>query len=200
MGLIDIIVGFIILISVIFALYRGLLRELLGISSWILAGLGALYIYHPVSLLLQGKVENERLWNIGLSILVALIILIIMTIINAHITKKLRKSSLSGLDRLLGIAFGVARAVLLIVLVWLFTSQMAFTKTQIEKMNQDNISVVYIQQLSDMTEKLLPSHLQTDLKKKPKPAHQPTIQEVEYREKDRQDMEKMMEEMIEIEE
>ena len=47
-GTVDLVVTAVVIISVIFAFYRGLLRELLGITGWILAGLGALWSYEPL--------------------------------------------------------------------------------------------------------------------------------------------------------
>lgn len=43
MGLIDILVLATFVISILCALYRGLVKELLSISSWIIAALAALY-------------------------------------------------------------------------------------------------------------------------------------------------------------
>ena len=140
MGMIDLVVIATIIVSVLFALYRGLLRELMGITSWILAGAAALYSYQPVNGLLIGQVENVKMWTLIITGLLALVVLIVMTIVNARITRKLRKSSLSGLDRTLGFAFGVARAVLLIVLVWLFARQIAFAPKQIEKMPKGEVT------------------------------------------------------------
>ena len=200
MGMIDLIVLITIIISVLFALYRGLLRELLGISSWILAGIGALYAYQPLFDFLTNKVEKVRLWTISGAVLTALVILILMTILNARITKKLRKSSLSGLDRILGVAFGVARAGLLIVLVWLFTSQMVFSSKQIKNMAQENISVPYIQQLAEKTEKILPENILDDLTPKPTPDKEVKKPVVEYKEADRKALENMVESIVEIEE
>ena len=68
----------VVIISVIFAFYRGLLRELLGITGWILAGLGALWSYEPLLKFFSTRVEKVQVWTIASTITVALIILIIM--------------------------------------------------------------------------------------------------------------------------
>ncbi len=201
MGMIDFVVIVTTIISVLFALYRGLLRELLGITSWILSGIGALYSYQPMMKLLANKVDNIKVWGITSSALIALVILIVMTLVNAHITHHLRKSSLSGLDRILGIIFGVLRAGLLIILVWLFARQMAWTPKQLEIMQKQNVSVQYIQKIADWSEELLPDGVRQDMKKSaslkrpkaPKPA-------VEYKDIDRESLDKMIENIVDIEE
>lgn len=198
MGMIDLVVVTTIIVSVLFALYRGLLRELLGITSWILSAVAALYSYQPVIKLLADKVNNVKVWGITSSVLIALIILVVMTLINARITHSLRKSSLSGLDRILGIMFGVLRAVLLIVLVWLFARQMAWTPKQLEAMQQHNLSVKYIQVSADWAEKLLPDEVRRDIKRPSPPKPQKTV--TEYKDIDRESLDKMIESIVEIEE
>jgi membrane protein required for colicin V production len=201
MGMIDLVVIATIIVSVLFALYRGLLRELMGITSWILAGAAALYSYQPINGLLVGQVENVKMWTLIITGLLALVVLIVMTIINARITRKLRKSSLSGLDRTLGFAFGVARAVLLIVLVWLFARQIALAPKQIEKMQEKNFCVKYIQQSADWAEKLLPNDIQQDIKR-PEPPELPQLPKpvVEYKDVDREALDEMIEDIVDIEE
>lgn len=203
MGMIDLVVIATIIISVLFALYRGLLRELLGITSWILAGLAAVFSYLPAIKLLTGKVDNVKVWGITSSGLIALTILIIMTIINARITHSLRKSSLSGLDRILGVMFGVLRAGLLIVLIWLFARQMAWTPKQVEAMQQRNFSVKYIQMAADWTEKILPDGLRQNIQRPTPPKKLPPKKvepAVEYKDADRESLNRMMESIVEVEE
>lgn len=161
-GLIDIIVLITLLLSVLFALYRGLVCELLGISSWILAGLGALYSYSPIQKIMIHFVENEKMAGLVGAALMTLIILIVMTIINAHITKRLRQSSLSGLDRVLGLIFGVLRALLLIALCYIGSS-MLLSEQQIISLSKENISLPYIQKMAGFLGKFMPKNIQMDL-------------------------------------
>ena len=63
-GAIDILLLITVIFSVLFALYRGLVRELLGISAWILAGLAALYSYAPLQPLMNKLIENPMIAGI----------------------------------------------------------------------------------------------------------------------------------------
>jgi len=195
-GTVDLVVMAVVLVSVIFAFYRGLLRELLGITGWILAGLGALWSYEPFLKFFSTRVEKVQVWTIVTSITTALIILIIMTLINAHITGKLRKSALSGLDRILGAGFGVLRAALLIVLAWMFMRQMMFPPQKITEMKKQNVAIPYLNQGADWMEKLLPESLQKEMQagspKEVKP------EKPQYSDKDRKKLEKMIEAIEEV--
>ena len=127
--------------------------ELLGISSWILAAFGAVFSYAHMQPIMQKFIENEKLAGLCGSVLIALIILVIMTLINSHINKKLRQSSLSGLDRILGMIFGVIRAVLLMALVYIGIS-VAISDDQMEELKKSNVSLVYIQKTVNFMKKL----------------------------------------------
>ena len=162
-GIIDIIVLITLVLSILFALYRGLVCELLCISSWILAGIGALYGFVPMKSLLSGVFSNEIMAGVVGSATVALLILVVMTVINSQITKRLRNSSLSGLDRILGIVFGGLRAALLLSLLYVGVS-MVLSEKQMSDIEKENKSVVYIKKAVDMLEYFVPESVLNDLK------------------------------------
>ena len=214
-GIIDLIVLAIIIISVLFALYRGLVRELLGISSWLLAGLAALYSYDPFIKYMEGHFENVKLAAIISSVVLALIVLIVMTIVNAAITRRLRKSSLSGLDRIFGLVFGVARALLIVALIYIFSAAIVLSPKQIESMKKDNHCITYIQLISKYVESVFPENIKKDLdeyeqNKKERPlkraerkaaeklAEEAKKSAADYTEKDRQSLDDMVESIVEI--
>jgi len=203
LGVVDIIVIAVLIVSILFALYRGLMRELLGISAWILAAFAALYSYDPLQKALTGHVENLKLASIAGCVVIALIIMVMMTIFNAKMTHKLRKSSLSGLDRLLGFVFGIARAALIMALAYLLASSFVLTKEQIKDMQEKNYSVVWIQYLSEQLELLLPQTIQKDLKayepeKIQKAITQTQVKVEEYSDTDRNSLNKLIENIPEI--
>ncbi len=112
----DIILLAVVLISGLIALSRGLIKEVLSIIGWVLVTVLIVYLL-PVFLPFAKNFINSGLMA---GILTALIIFTLFSIIwiysTAHITTKIRTSKLSGLDRLLGLFFGIMRAFLLIIL------------------------------------------------------------------------------------
>ena len=163
MGAIDVLVIITVFLSVIFALYRGLVRELLGITSWIVAGIVGLYSYSWMQPLMGKVIDNEVIAGMSGAILVGIGVLVFMTLLNAGITSKLRESSLSGLDRILGLLFGVFRAWLLIGVVYI-ASSMIFSSKQLLTAEEDNVSVYYIQQSAELLEKFIPETIKKDIK------------------------------------
>ena len=162
MGAIDVLVIITVFLSVIFALYRGLVRELLGITSWIVAGIVGLYSYSWMQPLMGRVIENEVVAGMSGAVLVSISVLVFMTLLNAGITSKLRESSLSGLDRILGLLFGVFRAWLLIGVVYI-ASSMVFSSKQLLTAEEENISVYYIQQSAELLEKFIPETIKQDI-------------------------------------
>ncbi len=211
LGTIDFIILGIMFISVLFALYRGLVRELLGISSWLLAGFSALYSYDPLLKLCEGTFENAKLAAITFSVLLALIILVVMTIINAFITKRLRKSALSGLDRIFGFVFGIARALLIVALIYIFAATLMLSPQYVAKIKQENKSIAYVEIMADYLENIFPDNIRNDLKTyqlktqqkvekhlKEKATKESTEAVVDYNAKERQSLDDMIEGIVEI--
>lgn len=163
MGMIDIVVLLTLLISGIFALYRGLVRELLGLTAWVLAALGALYGLAFVRPFFRKIISNATIADIVGAGVLALVILVICTLVNAYVTSKLRKSALSGLDRLLGFFFGLLRGALLIVVVY-FGASMLMSKTEMQKYEEKNFTVPFIQKGTEGLEKILPTSVVETLK------------------------------------
>jgi len=181
-------------------------RELLGISSWLLAGFAALYSYDPFLKFCEGTFENVKLAAILCSVALVLFILIVMTIINAMITKRLRKSALSGLDRVFGAVFGVARAILILVLIYILMATMMLSPKYVEEMKKQNWSVEYIESAANYIQSVFPenvkSYLQTYQERTKK-----NLQEkkdripaavVDYNLKERNSLNDMIEEIVEV--
>ncbi len=195
-GLIDIIVLITLVLSILCALYHGLVRELLGISSWILAGICALYSYTPMQSLMHKFIENEKIAGVVGAAVIALIVLVVMTLLNAKITSRLRASSLSGLDRILGFLFGALRALLLMALVYIGAS-MVVSRAHMDELTTQNISLPYIQKMAQGLEKFMPEGLKKDLQS---PLSDETTDDVDTEkssESEMQDLKKQVKEAVE---
>lgn len=112
----DVIILIVIAISALIALNRGLVKEVLSIVGWFLATAAIIYLL-PVCLPFA---KNFISSGIIAGVLTALAIFVIFFIVwiysTSHIIGKIRTSKLNGLDRFLGLFFGIMRACLLIIL------------------------------------------------------------------------------------
>jgi membrane protein required for colicin V production len=112
----------VLLLSAGLAFFRGLVREVLGIGGWlgaIAAGLLALPWSRP---LLEPHVQPDWLAT-GLAIGgVFLVVLIVLKVIVHWIAGKVQRSMLGGVDRALGLVFGLARGAFIVVLAYIVGS------------------------------------------------------------------------------
>ena len=159
----------------------------------------------------EGTFENAKLAAITFSVLLALIILIVMTIFNAFITKRLRKSSLSGLDRLFGLVFGIARALFIVVIIYIFAATLMLSPRYVAKMRETNVSISYIEQMADWVQTIFPDNIRSDLKAyqvksqqkmenglKDKTKEEVKKAIVDYNAKERKSLDNMIEGIVEI--
>lgn len=114
----------IIVVSGLLAMVRGLVREVLGIAAWIGAAAAALILYAKVVPLLAGIIEAPKLIVPVAFGIVFLVVLVVLLIISAWIGSLVRESVLSGLDRSLGLAFGLVRGAVIICLLYIGTSML----------------------------------------------------------------------------
>jgi membrane protein required for colicin V production len=106
----------IIVLSALFSLVRGFVREMLGVAAWLGAAFAALkgYIYVEPYIASVLSVKN-LITPVSIGI-VFIIILIILSIISAWIGGMVRESALSSMDRSLGLVFGALRGFVIIAL------------------------------------------------------------------------------------
>jgi len=111
----------VIAVSAILAFFRGFVREVLGIGAWSGALLAAFYEYTNKQLLPHVAPHVEPPWLAeALSTgAVFLVVLIILMVIIHWIANQVQGSVLGGLDRTLGIVFGLARGAILIVVAYI---------------------------------------------------------------------------------
>lgn len=107
------------------AMVRGFTREILSISSWVIAAFAAIYIAPRYKDFAESLIPSpEYAGVILLSVGIFLFVLIVVSLLTVKISDRFLESSVGVLDRTLGFAFGLGRglilvAILYIILAWL---------------------------------------------------------------------------------
>lgn len=120
MTIIDWVILAIILISTLMSLWRGAVREIISLTTWVLAAFVGFKFNHLLVPFFSAFTTHEPL-QLGASFLtLAILVVIIGTIIGVALSAAISKIGLGVLDKILGLGFGFARAILLIAVVILF--------------------------------------------------------------------------------
>lgn len=116
----DVVLIAVLLISGGLALLRGFTREVLSIIAWVSAALATLVLFPLLQPKFRELIASNALADIVCAVAIFLTILITVSLLTAKISNTVVNSKIGALDRTLGFIFGVARGLLLMVVVYLF--------------------------------------------------------------------------------
>jgi membrane protein required for colicin V production len=112
-------------ISGLLAFARGLVREVLGIAAWVGAGAAAFFSLPTMRTMVRTWFATPEWVDPVSFIIVFLIALIVLMLIVRAIGGIVRRSALGGVDRTLGLLFGLARGAAVVILAYII-GQMVF--------------------------------------------------------------------------
>ena len=161
----DIAILVIVGISALIALGRGLVKEVLSIVGWVLAGAAVIYLLPVLNPFTLKYIESGWMAGIATAAFILIVFMIVWIYATAGVVGKIRTSKLSGLDRLLGLFFGIVRAFLLIVLMYILISWMMPVKSQPDLLKKSK----YFQiagNFAEPIEKLIPKDTLDAIKEK----------------------------------
>ena len=119
MNLVDLIVIAIVAISAILGLSRGFVREMLGLGSWLLAGYGAFRFGPQFVPMADRAIGNPDISGIVAYAGTFLVLVIVFSLLANLVGRLVRVSALGGLDRTLGLVFGIVRGVAVMVVAYI---------------------------------------------------------------------------------
>ncbi|MDA0279343.1 MAG: CvpA family protein [Proteobacteria bacterium] len=132
---VDIVILIITVLSSAFGLWRGLIKEVLSLLTWIAALLVSRVYSEPLAGLMTGMIENDGIRYVSAFAILFVIVMMFGTFLNFLMAKLLNVTGLKLADRLLGAGFGVARGVI-IVLVIMFITSMFVSETELWQQSQ----------------------------------------------------------------
>jgi len=117
MNWIDYLILAIVVLSVIFSVWRGFTREALSLAGWIIAFWIALTFSDKLMLAFARHIHSPTARLFIAFALLFFSALLLAALINFLAGQVIQKSGLSGTDRMLGIFFGLARGILIVALL-----------------------------------------------------------------------------------
>ena len=115
MNLVDLAVLAVLALSALAGLARGLVREVLSLAAWVGAGWIA-FRYAPAALPSVREYVTDANFAAAIAYGVVFVVaLIVLSVAASVVSRAVRLSALGGLDRTLGVVFGLARGVVIVV-------------------------------------------------------------------------------------
>jgi membrane protein required for colicin V production len=105
----------ILVASVLWGIWRGLVREVISIGAWVLAFLGANLFAGPLGDALPKALPTPEIRVLVAFIVVFIAILAVCALVSRMLSRLVHVAGLGELDRSLGGVFGVARALLILL-------------------------------------------------------------------------------------
>jgi membrane protein required for colicin V production len=115
---VDFVVLLVVAFSAMMAFMRGFVREILGLGAWIGAGVTAFVFFPIVQPMMRKTIGNPDLADPIAFGGVFLVLLILLSLIARFMGKAVRQAGLGGLDRTLGLVYGLARGAAIMIAVY----------------------------------------------------------------------------------
>lgn len=109
----------IIILSGYFAYSRGFVREALSIAAWINASFVAVYAFPSVLPLFERVLPKGVIANVSAAAVVFILALVVLHMISNALARRVKDSSLSPVDRSLGLIFGLARGMIIVCIAYI---------------------------------------------------------------------------------
>jgi len=128
LNILDIIIISIIVISGLVGVFRGLVREVMSLVGWIVSVWLAwrfAYVFAPV---FDSIIESSDVRKAAAFISIFLLSLVMFALLSYFISKIMSKSALKGMDRTLGMLFGLLRGAIIIAVLAMLIQSTQFAK------------------------------------------------------------------------
>lgn len=167
----DVGVGILVLISAILATARGLTREVLSLATWAGSAAVAAYMYFNHLDLARGYIQEQIVADVATVVVSFILALIVLHLITMRIADFVVDSKIGPLDRTLGFIFGVARGVLIAVVVvifgeWLLNANTPGGEERLPSWAREARSLPFLRDVGNQLVAVLPEDLEkqvTDL-------------------------------------
>jgi len=153
MNWVDLIIIAIIVISALISLVRGFVKESISLASWVVAGFIALRYFTALADLLEPYIESPTIRSgTGFAILFVCS-LIVGAVINFMASQLVSKTGLSGTDKSLGVVFGAARGIIIVIMLVLLAG---LTPMPSESWWKESTMVEYFASMAGWIKDILP--------------------------------------------
>jgi membrane protein required for colicin V production len=152
----DIVVIVIILLSALFAVIRGFVKEVLSVAGWLGAAFATLYLFHTVTPWFRGFIAIPWLADAAAGVAIFVVSLVVLSAISHAIALRVHQSSFSALDKSLGLVFGLLRGAVIVCLGYLALGWAVSSPDQYPSWVKEAKTAPIVERGARMIEQLIP--------------------------------------------
>lgn len=140
-------------VSVLIGVIRGFVREVIALAGWVAAFVGASAYGGTVAPLLAQQIPDEK-WRVLAAVVAVFVVVLVVVNVVALLASKLIKSAGLGVeDRVLGSVFGLARGVLIVLVLVLGAGLTVLPRQPVWK---DAMLAAPLEKLAELVKQWLP--------------------------------------------
>lgn len=113
----------ILAISSLISLKRGFIKEALSLVVWVAAVVLAVLFHESLAVLLVNAIDTPSLRELTAFVILFVLSLIVGGLLNYLISELVKITGLTGTDRLLGVIFGFARGLIVVMAILILVPQ-----------------------------------------------------------------------------
>lgn len=106
----------VLLISTLLSLWRGFVREAISLATWFLSIAVAIVFRPGMAVFLEPLIANPAGRSIVAFISLFVMAMIVGSVVGIIVRRLIKAAGMSGIDRTLGMAFGIVRGVMVVAL------------------------------------------------------------------------------------
>lgn len=160
MSMFDVVVLSVMALSMLFAFFRGFVKEILSLGAWIGAGVVTIYFFPEAAKYMKPYFKSETVAAGFATLALYIGSLMIFSIINMFIMKFVKQGSDIGmLDNLMGLMFGAFRGALMVSLGF-FLLSVALTEKEYPEWLEKSVTRPYVEKGARLLAKAAPQYLQ----------------------------------------
>lgn len=127
----DFVVSGIVVLSMLLGIMRGGVKEILSLAAWIAAFIMAKAFAETAAGWMPAMISNPSLRYLGGFVLVFVIVMAVAMLLSLLLAESLKAAGLGAMDRLLGLIFGAARGMVIVLTLVLLAGLTALPKTDL---------------------------------------------------------------------
>jgi len=151
----------IITLSALISVLRGFVKEALSLAAWVLAFWVAFTFHQNLATVLADYIATPSLRQISAFALLFVVTLIIAAVVNNLVSQIVKKTGLTGTDRMLGVVFGIARGTVIVAILVLMAG---LTQLPADPWWNDSLFIKHFQELAIWLKEFLPKDIAANFK------------------------------------